>query len=69
LVDNAYLKLEKKQLDLIVANDARRAMGAETNQVTLINAAGEVESWPEASKTVIAERLMDRVTSLIGRKG
>jgi phosphopantothenoylcysteine decarboxylase/phosphopantothenate--cysteine ligase len=69
LVDNAYVKLEKKRLDLIVANDARRAMGAATNQVTLINAEGEVESWPEESKRTIAERLMDRVVDLIDRKG
>jgi phosphopantothenoylcysteine decarboxylase/phosphopantothenate--cysteine ligase len=69
LVDNAYVKLQKKRLDLIVANDARRAMGAMTNQVTVINAEGEVESWPEQSKTVIAEQLMDRVVDLIGRRG
>jgi phosphopantothenoylcysteine decarboxylase/phosphopantothenate--cysteine ligase len=68
LVDNAYVKLQKKRLDLIVANDARRAMGAATSQVTLINAEGEVESWPEESKATIAERLMDRVVDLIGRR-
>jgi phosphopantothenoylcysteine decarboxylase/phosphopantothenate--cysteine ligase len=69
LVDNAYVKLEKKRLDLIVANDAQRAMGAATSTVTLVNAQGEVESWPEESKAVIAERLMDRVVDLIEREG
>jgi phosphopantothenoylcysteine decarboxylase/phosphopantothenate--cysteine ligase len=69
VVDNAYIKLGKKRLDLIVANDARQTMGAAATEVTLINAAGEIESWSEQSKAVIAERLMDRVADLIDRKG
>jgi phosphopantothenoylcysteine decarboxylase/phosphopantothenate--cysteine ligase len=73
LIANARVKLQQKGLDLIVANDARRAMGVPINQVTLIGADGEVESWPEASKTTIAERLLDRVADLVqeyaGREG
>jgi phosphopantothenoylcysteine decarboxylase / phosphopantothenate---cysteine ligase len=66
LVANARAKLEKKQLDLIVANDARQAMGAATNQVTLITAQGEIERWPVLVKEALAERLLDRVAVLLG---
>jgi phosphopantothenoylcysteine decarboxylase/phosphopantothenate--cysteine ligase len=38
LLENACSKLQHKQLDLIVANDARQAMGATSNEVTLLSA-------------------------------
>ena len=66
LVANARAKLERKQLDLIAANDARQAMGAVTNQVTLITAQGEIERWPVLAKEALAERLLDRVAGLLG---
>jgi phosphopantothenoylcysteine decarboxylase/phosphopantothenate--cysteine ligase len=63
LVANARAKLEKKRLDWIVANDARQAMGAETNRVTLLTAAGDVEAWPLLAKEELADRLLDRVAA------
>jgi phosphopantothenoylcysteine decarboxylase/phosphopantothenate--cysteine ligase len=64
LLENARHKLERKRLDLIVANDARQAMGASTNQVTLVSADGSVEELPLLSKSEVAERVLDRVTAL-----
>lgn len=66
LVANAQAKLKAKRLDLMVANDARQAMGADVNQVTLLDAAGGVEELPLLPKDEVAERVMDRVVELLG---
>jgi len=65
LVANAQAKLEAKRLDLMVANDARQAMGADVNQVTLLDASGDVEELPLLPKDEVAERVMDRVVELL----
>jgi phosphopantothenoylcysteine decarboxylase/phosphopantothenate--cysteine ligase len=61
LLENARQKLDRKKLDLIVANDARQAMGASSNQVTLIAADGWVEELPLLPKDEVAGRVLDRV--------
>ena len=61
LLANALDKLRRKGLDLIVANDARLAMGAASNQVTLLGAEGSVEELPLLAKEEVAERIVDRV--------
>jgi phosphopantothenoylcysteine decarboxylase/phosphopantothenate--cysteine ligase len=63
MVENARGKLQRKHLDLIVANDARQAMGAATNQVTLIAADGSVEQLPLLSKDEVAARIVDRLVA------
>lgn len=65
LVANAQAKLKAKRLDLMVANDARQAMGADVNQVTLLDAAGGIEELPLLPKDEVAERVMDRVVELL----
>ncbi len=65
LLENARDKLQRKRLDLIVANDARLAMGAGTNQVTVLGADGSVEALPLLSKDEVAERILDRVVALV----
>ena len=65
LLPNAREKLQRKRLDLIVANDARQAMGADTNQVTLIGADGSVRELPVLPKETVAEQVLDRVTDLL----
>ena len=65
LVDNARDKLRRKRLDLIVANDARKAMGSATNQVTLLDAQGNVDELPELSKAEVAEHILDRIDVLL----
>ena len=66
-VENARKKLEEKCLDLIVANDARQAMGSATNQVTLVGADGSLEPLPLLPKDDVAERILDRVGALLER--
>ncbi|HMM42236.1 MAG TPA: bifunctional phosphopantothenoylcysteine decarboxylase/phosphopantothenate--cysteine ligase CoaBC, partial [Thermomicrobiales bacterium] len=58
-------KLERKNLDLIVLNDARAAMGAETNAVTLFFRDGRVEALGEAGKLEIAEQIVQRIAGLL----
>ena len=65
LVANAQAKLEAKRLDLMVANDARQAMGADVNQVTLLDASGSIEELPLLPKDEVAERVMDRVAQML----
>ncbi len=65
LLQNAREKLERKQLDLIVANDigAQNAgFEVETNQVTLLYASGEKQELPTMQKTEVAEALIEQVT-------
>ena len=68
VVANARQKLEKKQLDLIVANDitdAKSGFGADTNKVTLIDRKGKAESLPLLSKRKVADKILDKVVQLI----
>jgi len=68
IVANAKHKLEKKQLDLIVANDITEpgsTFGSETNKVTLIDQDGKVESLPLLSKREVADKILDRVVELL----
>ena len=67
LLHNAQSKLERKALDLIVANDVSATdagFAVDTNRVTLLYADGTQESLPLQSKTAVAERV---VTEIIQR--
>ena len=71
LVANAKGKLEKKQLDLIVANDimiAGSGIGADTNQVAIIDREGKVEELPLLPKREVADRILDKVVELLAGK-
>jgi phosphopantothenoylcysteine decarboxylase/phosphopantothenate--cysteine ligase len=71
IVANARNKLEKKQLDLIVANDitdADSGFGTDTNKVTLISRDGNVDSLPLLSKREVADRILDKVVGLLAEK-
>jgi len=63
----AAMKLERKQVDLIVANDVT-AEGAgfevETNQVTLVSRSG-TDDLPMMSKAEVAAAILDRVEALL----
>jgi phosphopantothenoylcysteine decarboxylase/phosphopantothenate--cysteine ligase len=66
----AIVKLRKKRLDLIVANDVTRegaGFDSETNIVTLMDRTGGREDLPKLSKREVAERILDRI--LILRQG
>ena len=66
LLENAQKKLDKKYLDMIVANDVTQAgagFGVDTNIVTLISHQG-MKSLPLLSKTEVADRILDQVAVL-----
>ena len=63
-VAHARGKLEEKQLDMVVMNDAMEpgaGFGVDTNRVTLIDRGGKEESLALMSKTELADILLDRV--------
>jgi len=68
LLDQARAKLERKRLDLIVANDVGApgsGFGVDTNQVTLLWADGTVEALPCLPKTEVAHIIWERVARLL----
>ncbi len=63
LIENSTAKLNKKHLDLIVANNLKvpgAGFGVDTNVVTLISARG-AESLPLQSKDAVAMRIADEI--------
>ena len=72
LREHARAKITAKGLDLIVANDvtaAHAGFAVDTNVVTLIDAAGEVDELPVLSKYEVGQRILDRVVALLaGRR-
>ncbi len=72
IVANARQKLQKKQLDIIVANDITdptSGFGTDTSKVILIDRKGLVEELPLLTKRELADRILDRVVGLLGKKG
>ena len=66
LLDNARRKLDKKNLDMIVANDVSRpgaGFNVDTNIATLLTRSGAVEC-PLQSKQALAERILDEIMTL-----
>jgi len=71
LVKNARGKLEKKQLDLMVANDITATdsgFGADTNKVTIIDRDGKAEELPLLTKREVAEKILDKVAKLLAER-
>ena len=69
VVAHAKQKLERKHVDLIVANDVSQpgaGFDVDTNAVTLVMRDG-VEEVPLQSKSAVASRILDRVESLLTR--
>ncbi len=69
LLSNAKDKLQKKNLDIIVANDVSQdgaGFAAETNIVKLIFRDGSIEELPLMPKYKIAEYILDKVKELRG---
>ncbi|MCX6346311.1 MAG: bifunctional phosphopantothenoylcysteine decarboxylase/phosphopantothenate--cysteine ligase CoaBC [Armatimonadetes bacterium] len=64
LENYAQEKLRKKNLDLIVANDVSpgsETFGSDSNQVTLLSAAGDRVQWPRMSKREVANGILDYI--------
>nr|WP_312058020.1 bifunctional phosphopantothenoylcysteine decarboxylase/phosphopantothenate--cysteine ligase CoaBC [Fervidobacterium pennivorans] len=64
IVENAYEKLMKKNADVIVANDARKAMGSDENQVYLVFV-NKPTIMIEGKKEEVAKELLKRVCELL----
>ncbi len=70
LLANARKKLQRKNLDLVVANDVGQAGAGfdhDTNVVTIVDATGGVEELPLLSKREVADRILDRVKALLDK--
>ena len=68
LLENGRKKLETKDFDLLVANDATEegaGFDVETNRVTLLAPGKADEELPLLSKDEVAEIILDRVASLL----
>jgi phosphopantothenoylcysteine decarboxylase/phosphopantothenate--cysteine ligase len=64
---NAAMKLEAKDLDFIVLNDAREegaGFEVDTNRVTILRRGGGEEALPLASKSDVADAILDRVAEV-----
>lgn len=71
LLANATQKLEKKRLDLIVANDITgegSGFGSDTNRVVLIGRGGSAEELPTLPKREVADAILDRVAAILAAR-
>jgi phosphopantothenoylcysteine decarboxylase/phosphopantothenate--cysteine ligase len=71
LVANARKKLERKNLDLMVANDVGQpgaGFDGDTNIVKILDAQGGVEELPLQAKRSVADRILDRVVGLLKQR-
>jgi phosphopantothenoylcysteine decarboxylase/phosphopantothenate--cysteine ligase len=67
-VRNGREKLEAKELDLVVVNDAREpgaGFGVDTNRVTFVRRDGQLEVLPLLSKVEVADEILNRVEGLL----
>ncbi len=70
VIENAQAKLKKKQCDWIVANDVSPesgVMGGSHNAVHIVSKNG-VESWPEADKASVAEKIVRKAAEELAAK-
>ena len=68
LIQNAQQKVQKKNLDLIVANDVSDptiGFASEYNRVHILDATGRVEDLPRMTKMCMAEHILDRVQTIL----
>lgn len=72
LLENARKKLQAKNMDLIVANDLGEPGAGfrhDTNVVRILDRDGGVDVLPLMEKTVVADRILDRVAALLEGRG
>ena len=61
LLANAAGKLERKNLDWIVANTVADGFGTDTDKVTLLGRDGRKIDLPRAAKSDVARRILDEI--------
>jgi phosphopantothenoylcysteine decarboxylase/phosphopantothenate--cysteine ligase len=65
-LERAVEKLQRKGVDLLVANDVAEpgsGFGTDTNRITLLAADAPAEAWPLLTKREVADRLLDRLAA------
>ena len=70
-LDRAPEKLRRKGADLLVANDVSEAgsgFGTDTNRVSILAADGTRDDLPLLTKREVADRLLDRVATLLDER-
>ncbi len=70
-LERAPDKLRRKGADLLVANDVAApgsGFGSDTNRVTILGADGSREDLPLLAKREVADRLLDRVVTLLEKR-
>ena len=63
LIENASLKIKKKNLDFIVANDLTKegaGFGVDTNIVKIIDKEGNITEYPKMKKEEVANIILDK---------
>ncbi|HPI73130.1 MAG TPA: bifunctional phosphopantothenoylcysteine decarboxylase/phosphopantothenate--cysteine ligase CoaBC [bacterium] len=66
-IERSRKKLQAKKLDLVVINNPQQpgaGFDVDTNLVTLLDAQGEVESWPLLSKRQVAAQIIEKIAQL-----
>ncbi|WP_455538456.1 bifunctional phosphopantothenoylcysteine decarboxylase/phosphopantothenate--cysteine ligase CoaBC [Terrisporobacter sp.] len=68
LIENAKGKIQKKNLDFIVANDLTEegaGFGTDTNVVKIIDTKGNISKYPRMKKDEVANVILDKVKTLL----
>ncbi|MEG1408270.1 MAG: bifunctional phosphopantothenoylcysteine decarboxylase/phosphopantothenate--cysteine ligase CoaBC [Terrisporobacter sp.] len=68
LIENAKGKVQKKNLDFIVANDLTEegaGFGTDTNIVKIIDKEGNISKYPQMKKEEVADVVLDKVKLLL----
>jgi phosphopantothenoylcysteine decarboxylase/phosphopantothenate--cysteine ligase len=65
LLDNARAKLQKKKLDLIIANDAVASIGTESSSITFVRKDGSIQQLPHLPKQESARTIVEEVSKLV----
>jgi phosphopantothenoylcysteine synthetase/decarboxylase len=68
LQEFADVKRRKKKVPLMVANLAQSAIGADDNEITLLDDSG-TRTLPRASKASLARELIDHIAKLYAQRG
>lgn len=68
LIENASVKIKKKNLDFIVANDLTKegaGFGVDTNIVKIIDKQGNITEYPKMKKEEVANVILDKIKLLL----
>lgn len=71
LIENARNKMIEKNMDLMVANDVTQAgagFRTDTNVVKILDREGGVEELPLLDKIEVAEKILDRIKAMKGKR-